>query len=135
MATTLLQRKMPFEVHLPKIIRRVVFKPQRCGLVPLRGLDQAMPVQDVGHSAGSDALAQQAANCASAPCRMGLPKCDDLSLQSGLGQFGAGRWPAGLLLQTRLPLRLVAFEPLVRRLRTDTESSTQLTFVATGLPR
>ncbi len=97
-ASSLLQRKMPFEIHLPKIIRRVVFKSQRCRLLPLRRLDQTMPMQDIGNGAGSNTLFQKAANRASSPCRMGLPKRDDLRLQSSLGQFGAGRWSAGFFL-------------------------------------
>jgi len=133
-APTLLQREMPFEIHLPKIIRRVVFKPQRRRLFFLRQLNQAMPAQDIGNGTWSDTPFQQAANGASAPCWMGLPKGDDLCFQSGRGQFGAGRWSAGFFLQTRLALRFVAFDPLVRCLRADTESSAQLTFIAAGLP-
>ena len=108
MASTLLQREMPFEIHLPKIIRRVVFKPQRRRLFFLRRLNQAMPAQDIGNGTWSDTPFQQAANGASAPSWMGLPKGDDLRLHGGLGQFWAGRGSAGFFLQARLTVRLVA---------------------------
>ena len=124
--------KVPLEVHLPQLVWRLSLKalPGRV-FGALAGIYAAVPFQDSRDSAGArhpfvPMRQQPRPKLASSPGRMPITDFQDRPLHLGRCPARRMMWPSGQVRQTRLTMKAVSPQPLVRCRSAYLEAPTQL---------
>src|SRR6185295_473661 len=138
-ATARRHRKMPFDVHLPQLVRRLALEAlPRLVLLALRDVDQSMALQNLSDRARTWNLAQTLVvqpplDLAATPRRMLRTHRQHRRLHRRRRLIGRAMRPSRPLRQSSLAFRSPALPALITRRRSDPKPTAQLAPVGSFL--